>query len=64
GIKTTDLYLVVRTEAPMQVSEFEEMAETIQKQAEEAKFGKLIRKIKGPFSSTLVHTLPLSRRIH
>lgn len=62
GIKTTDLYIVVRTDRPAQFSEFEEMTDSIQKADEDIKFGELIDKITTPFASTLIHTLPLSRK--
>jgi len=62
GIKTTDLYIVVRTEQPAQFSEFEEMTDSIQKTDADIKFGQLINRISMPYASTLIHTLPLSRK--
>lgn len=64
GVKTTDLYLAVLTKSPQQFTEFEEMTDTIQSSNDNINFGKLIDRINAPFSSTLIHTLPLSRKIH
>ncbi|MDH5516952.1 MAG: LPP20 family lipoprotein [Gammaproteobacteria bacterium] len=63
GVKTTDLYLVVLTTNPQSFSEFEEMTDTIQKANSDIDFGRLLRRIESPYAGTLVHTLPLSRKI-
>ncbi|MDH5394231.1 MAG: LPP20 family lipoprotein [Gammaproteobacteria bacterium] len=64
GIKTTDLYLALLTDSPQNYSDFEDIAETILKPEDEFRFGQLVNRIQSPFSSTLIHTLPLSRKIY